>query len=130
MSAILDRAKAHYQAQPRREILVPEWGEPGKPARITWSELTVADQEKIYAVTDEGRSPGGGTVRLRAVMLKACDETGQKLFDGLAEHALRYEVDGNVIGRIANAILYGAGLTDAKGARRGQGDQVNDAKND
>ena len=130
MSDILDRAKAHYQALPRREIMVPEWGDPGKPAKITWSELTVSDQERIYALGDDGRSPSGGSVRLRAVMLKACDEAGQRLFDGMAEHSLRHEVDGNVIGRIANAILYGAGLTNAKGTALGQGAQVDGAKND
>lgn len=127
MSAILERAKAHYQSIPRGRIEIPEWGEAGKPAVITWSKLTVSEQDQIYAHIN-GTSPGGGMVRLRAVMLKAADEDGTLLFDGMAEHALRYHVDGDVIGRIANAILFGAGLVSATGQTVPAGQQVDAAK--
>lgn len=129
MSAILDRAKAHFAAIPRRDIKVPEWGSAERPAVVTWTAMSVRDQERIYAPDSDGRPPSGGLVRLRAVMLKACDETGRPMFDDMDEHALRYEVDGDVIGRIANAILFGAGLVDAAGKTTAAGDQVDAAKN-
>lgn len=126
MSALLERAKAHYQDKPRREITIAEWGEPGKPAVITWTDLTVNDQDRIYA-PEKGASPTGGVIRIRAVLLKACDAEGRKLFDGMAEHDLRYSVDGDIVGRIANAILYG--VVDAKGVTKSAEEQVEDAKN-
>jgi hypothetical protein len=129
MSAILDRAKAHYAAIPRKEIKVPEWGEsPDRPAVITWSALSVRDQERIYAPVD-GKAPAGGLVRLRAVMIKACDDKGVPLFDDMDEHALRYEVEGDIVGRIANAILYDAGIVTAEGTTIAADDQVEEAKN-
>lgn len=128
MSDILDRAKAHYAALPRLDIQIPEWGEPGKPAVITWSALTVRDQERIYAADDSGRPAPGGTVRLRAVIYKACDAAGRPLFDGMDEHSLRHEVDGNIVGRIAEAILFGAGVVDKDGKVQSTADQIDDAK--
>lgn len=130
MSALLERAKAHYSSLPRHEIGIPEWGEtPEKPAIITWSQLTVHDQDRIYAPDSDGRPAKGGTVRMRAVILKACDESGKRLFDGMSEHTLRHEVDGDIIGRIANAILFAAGIADKNGAAKSIDDQIDDAKN-
>lgn len=128
MSGILERAKAHYASLPRLDIKVPEWGEPGNPAVITWSKLTVNDQERIYAPVD-GKAASGGLVRLRAVILKACDATGKPMFDGMDEHDLRYLVDGDIVGRIANAILFSAGVVDKSGGAVGAGEQIDDAKN-
>ena len=130
MSAVLERAKAHYAALPRHELKVPEWGA-GKddPAVITWTELTVRDQERIYAPDAEGRPATGGMIRLRAVMIKACDASGNMLFDGMSEHDLRHAVAGDIVGRIANAILYNAHLVTKAGATRGVDGQVDDAKN-
>lgn len=129
MSDILDRARAHYAALPRRDIKIPEWGEPGKPAVITWSALTVRDQERIYAADDHGRAPTSGTVRLRTMIYKSCDAAGRPLFDGMDEHSLRHEVDGNIVGRIAEAILFGAGILDKDGRAKSTTDQIDDAKN-
>jgi hypothetical protein len=128
MSDILERAKSHYQGKPPHDIKIPEWGTPGNPAVITWTDLTVHDQDRIYA-PENGRTPAGGTIRVRAVILKACDAEGRRLFDGMAEHDLRHAVDGDIVGRIANAILYGAGVIDAAGETKPAEDQVDAAKN-
>lgn len=130
MSALLERAKAHYAALPRHELKIPEWGEgPNKPAVITWTELTVRDQERIYAPDAEGRAANGGMIRLRAVIIKACDSSGKLLFDGMSEHDLRHSVSGDIVGRIANAILYNAHLVTKTGATKPVDKQVDDAKN-
>jgi len=126
MNAILERARAHYEARPRFRIEVPEWGTPGAPAVITWTALTVHEQDKVYE-PENGRTPRGGTIRVRAVLLKACDAAGARLFDDMAEHDLRFGVDGDVVGRIANAILYG--IVDEAGRARSAEEQVDDAKN-
>jgi len=129
MKDILERAKAHYAGLPRRDIKIVEWGTVGKPAVITWTALTVRDQERIYALDDAGRSPIGGTVRMRAVIFKACDVNGKLLFDGMDEHALRHEVDGDIVGRIANAILFDAGVTKKDGETVPIDEQIEASKN-
>ena len=34
MSDILGRARQHFEGQKNRKISVPEWGEPGQPAKF------------------------------------------------------------------------------------------------
>ena len=130
MTTILERAKAHYAGLPRLRLSVPEWGSaPDKPAVITWTPLTVRDQERIYALNEDGSPARAGQIRIRAVILKACDDGEAKLFDDMAEHDLRHNVDGDIVGRIANAILYSAGLVDKTGDGKPVDKQVDDAKN-
>lgn len=109
MSAVLARAKAHLDSQPRGRLEVPEWGANGKPLVVTWSALTVGERQRIYDTVD-GKSPGGGLVMVRTLIRKACDESGKLLFEAMAEHDLLHKVDGAVVGRIGNAILFHAGL--------------------
>lgn len=128
MSDILNRAKAHYAELPRREMLVPEWGDGSGPLKITWAPLTVRDREMIYKPDDRGKSPTGGEVQIRVLIIKACAADGAKLFDAMSEHALRYEVDGDVVGRIANAIQFSDGLVTKTGDPKGLDEQIDDAK--
>ena len=105
MSGILDRAKAHYSGLERSRIEVPEWGEAGKPLVVTFSPLTIAERRKIFRADNKGVQPDGPIACVRAVILKACDDKGKRLFDDLAEHDLIHNVDSAVVGRIAAAIL-------------------------
>jgi len=130
MSTLLERAKAHYAALPPHELKIPEWGEsPDKPALITWAELTVRDQERIYEADSEGRPASGSLIRLRAVILMSRDEAGNKVFDGMSEHDLRHAVSGDIVGRLANAILYKAHLVTKSGKTKPVDEQIDDAKN-
>lgn len=122
MAGILDRAKEHYQHLDRRRIEVPEWGEAGHPAVVTWTALTVAERRKIYRADGAGKAPDGATIMVRAVIEKACDAGGKKLFDAMAEHDLTYSVASDVVGRIANAILFSVADTSAQ-------DQIEAEKN-
>lgn len=128
MGSIIERAKAHYTALPRLEIKVPEWGTPEKPVVVTWKKLTVRDEERIYAPAD-GKPPAVGIIRVRTLIMKAADDHGAPMFSEMDEHALRYEVDSEVVARIANAILFGAGVTDKAGNSRSIDDQIDDGKN-
>lgn len=125
MSLILDRARAHYAAIDRRRLEVPEWGEPGRPLVVTWSALTMADRRRIYRRGEDGSTPDAASTSVRTLIHKACDEAGKPLFDGMAEHALTYEVDAEIVGRIASAILYGIGMA---AADTPLDDRVDDAK--
>lgn len=105
MNAVVARAKAHYQGLERKRILVPEWGEGGKPLVVTATALTVADRRRIYRADGSGREPDPATIVMRAVLLKACDDKGVRLFDEMDEHALLHEIDSMVVARIAKEIL-------------------------
>jgi len=105
MNPVLSRAKAHYQGLERKKILVPEWGEGGKPLLVTATALNVAERRKIYRADAAGREPDSAMVVVRAVLLKACDDKGKLLFDEMDEHALMYEADSMVLARIAKEIL-------------------------
>lgn len=123
VSKILDRAKAHFQGLPRNEIVVPEWGEGDQPLTVTWSALTMAEIRKIGRPNDDGTSATSSTMLVRAVIEKACDASGKRLFDEMEETTLLHSVDGGVVSRIGTAIMYGGGRA------RSAADQVDDAKN-
>lgn len=112
MSGVLERAKAHFEGLERRRIEVPEWGDGKKPLVVTFAALTVGERRRIFKPDDKGRAPDGPTACVRAVILKACDEQGRRLFDEMDEHDLTHKVDSDVIGRIAGAILAGVDTID------------------
>lgn len=112
---VLERARQHYQDIGWRYFPVPEWGSPDNPLVVQFTKLTVNQRRRIYRPLDNGDQPAGATVMLRAVIAKACGPDGKPLFDEMDEHALGNEVDGDVIGAIGNAILYGVGLVDKTG---------------
>ncbi|TPN79963.1 hypothetical protein [Mesorhizobium sp. B1-1-2] len=108
LKAVLDAAAAHYAGQAAKSLDVPEWGIAGKPLKISWMPWTVAERNKVYRRNEDGSTPDGGVIQVRALIVKARGENGSKLFDEMDEHALTHKVDSDVVGRIANAILYGA----------------------
>lgn len=112
--SILDRAKAHLAGQSAETILVPEWGEEGAPLEIHFTPMTVAQRKKIFR-RENGMEPDSATVCVRALLEKACDKAGKKLFaDVQDEHTLTYSVDAKVVARIAGAILNGLPKDDAE----------------
>lgn len=112
MNAILDLAQKHYSGLERQRLEVAEWGEAGHPLVITFTALTVDERRRIFKPDAHGRAPDGPTACVRAVILKACDEQGKRLFDAMDEHTLTHKVDSGVVGRIAGAILIDASPDD------------------
>jgi len=98
--SILDRAKAHFEAQEIKRIEVPEWGEDGNPAIIMSEPFTLADRKSLikFAQDDEME------FLVRLIIMKALDEDGKKIFDLSDKPTLMNKVDPSVILRIANAI--------------------------
>lgn len=105
MNAVLSRAKAHYSSLDARRIEVPEWGEGDKPLVVTFTALTIGERSRIFRADDRGNPPDGPTACVRALILKALDEKGARLFSQMDEKALTYDVDSGVVGRIARAII-------------------------
>lgn len=121
---ILDRAKAHYTSQPASHIDVPEWGEGDTPLRVHFTPLTIGQRRRIFARDEHGQEPHSTLVCVRALIEKATDADGTKLFGEMDEHALTYKVDSLVVGRIASAILYGLPKSGAEAE-----ESIDDAKN-
>lgn len=112
MSDILDRAMAHYSEIQPGKIEVPEWGEGKKALVITFTECTVGERRKIFKPNKTGGEPDPHLAAVRAVMIKACDAEGNRLFGDMDEHKLMNKVSSSVIERIASAILQQLKLDD------------------
>jgi len=102
--AVIDAVKRHYSAHTgaaRRFIDVPEWGEEGKPLRIFWTPLTLAEKSRIFPATRAMSE----TDWAELVVMKSQDEAGQQLFpDPMDSHILKSQADQNVVTRIGLAI--------------------------
>lgn len=123
--SIIEAAKAHRDAVPVREHLVPEWGSPGKPLVVYARSLSVAQRRKCWR-TPSGEVVDGVIAAIRAVLFFAQDKAGNRLFDDMDEKALTHDVDGDVVTRIGGFILgFGPG-----GKVPSAEEQIEDAKND
>lgn len=101
MSAVIDRAKAHFVSiSEPREIIVPEWGENGKPLSVFVTPLTLAEKRKLFKKAQDGDIG----FLVDAVIMKAKDENGEPLFTVNNRVDLTHKCDPGVIERVASAI--------------------------
>lgn len=105
---ILAAAKAHFETIEGGSITIAEWDN----AEIHWTPLTVAERKKIYGSMKGGAQPDGYTVCTRAMILKACDADGARIFSTMDENQIDHGIDPEVVGRIGAAILGAEGDDD------------------
>lgn len=99
---VLERAKAHFDAQGITRIEVPEWpDEKGNPTVMFSQPFTLADRKKLakYAQEDDLE------FIVRMVIMKCEDESGDKVFDLSDKPVLMNKVDPGLISRIAAEIV-------------------------
>lgn len=102
MSAI-ENARAHFAAIGRRFVDVREWGKDGKPLRIWFMPMTLAEKQKIDFVGERE----GKIARLAdALILKAQTEDGKPMFTVDDKHALRNLVDPDVIAEVVLQMIH------------------------
>lgn len=89
---------AHWDALQRQCVEIPEWGEPGQPAKVYFDPLTLAERDKLRAY------PHNEFIA-QAIILKAEDAAGKKLFSIADKHQLLNAAAPSVITRIAERIL-------------------------
>jgi hypothetical protein len=99
VSAVAQRAKAHFVGIGLRSVDVPEWADPSRPLKVWFRPISMAEREKVRTQADD---PADMVVRM--VVLKALDENGERLFSIEDRMVLRTEADGDVISRIYNAM--------------------------
>lgn len=110
--SILDRAKAHFDAQGVRKLEVPEWAdESGNPTLLYSSPVTMNDRKKLREIADGDEFE----FMVRLVILKCQTEDGAKAFDLSDKPTLMQKVDPNIIQRLANQIAAAPSVDDMVG---------------
>jgi len=93
----LDRLTADFDAQGRQSLAVEELG-----GEVYWTPVTVSERSRIVARVNEGNA---SEATVYAVILKAENAEGQKMFSLEDKQTLMRRVRASVIERIAAAIL-------------------------
>jgi hypothetical protein len=95
MNEILDRAVEHQRSKEVNSIRVDEWD-----CDIYFTEMSLAERKKLLKLS----GGDGHEIYALAVILKAMDKEGNKLFDISAKQTFMASVDANVVRRISEAI--------------------------
>lgn len=102
MNAI-ERATSHYKAKKLKQIEVPEWAdENGTPLVIYVEPFTLRDQGRLHQAT---KNSSESEALAELLVLKAMDANGEKLFTIEDKHALRTQVDANIVARVSAQIM-------------------------
>lgn len=104
---LIERISAHYSAPGVQSIEVPEWGEDDKPMVIYWNPITLQEKQRLATVgMDEGM-----VVRLvDALILKALDAEGKKLFTIEDKATLLRKADPEVVARVVVQMMASPGV--------------------
>lgn len=88
----------HYKAHEKQWVDVPEWpDEAGKPLRIYWKLMTVAEAEAF--------SKADASMDLDIFVRFAQDGAGKKMFDPEDRLKMRVSADSNIISRVARLMV-------------------------
>jgi hypothetical protein len=110
MSNVIDRVKEHFEAQEVKKVNVAEWGEEGQPLVIYSKPFTLAEKRNLF----KGAKNDDLGVLVDAIMLKARDKDGNKVFKLDDKHTLLNNADPEVIARVATDILNTTSIEDAE----------------
>jgi hypothetical protein len=109
ISPIARRARAHYVAQGRRSLPIPEWTDEAGAATVVYSTpLTMAERRRINARTmaaarkDDAGNPVIDPTDdiLRTIIDKTVDADGKRIFSPLDLPVLEREVEAEILSRI------------------------------
>jgi len=103
---ILDKAVEHFDGKETIEIEVPEW-----ESVIYSTPFTLAEQKKLYKFAKDDDME----FLVRAIILKAMDGDGEKIFDLSDKQKLMNRVDPKVLSRIAEQMSKSESVEDQLG---------------
>ena len=98
--SILDQAEEQFSSIKRKTIEVPEWD-----TTIYAKPLTLNEKRKLYRNLG-ARNDDISLMMVEAIILKAEDKDGKKLFTIDDRDRLLNKVDSDVVSDIASSILY------------------------
>ena len=99
---IIDRATAHYAAQERLIISVPEWGDETGALMVHVFPMTMAEVNMMQKIASKKASNIEQAANI--IVVKAKDESGKRLFSINDRDKLMQEADYRVVSRIAEKI--------------------------
>jgi len=108
--SIIDRVKEHFESQGVKTINVAEWGEEGQPLVIYSSPFTLAEKRNLF----KGARNDDLGVLVDAIMLKAKDKDGNKIFKLDDKQILLNKADPDVIARVSTEMLNTSTIEDAE----------------
>ena len=98
--SILDHAEEQFSSIQRKQIDVPEWN-----TTIYAKPLTLAEKRKLYRNLG-AKSEDVSSMMVEALIMKAEDKDGKKLFTPDDRYRLMNKVDPDVVSAVATEILY------------------------
>jgi len=98
--SILDQAEEQFSSIKRKKIDVPEW-----ETTIYAKPLTLAEKRKLYRNLG-AKSEDVSSMMVEALIMKAEDKDGKKVFTPDDRDRLMNKVDPDVVSAIATEILY------------------------
>ena len=98
--SILDHAEEQFSSIQRKQIDVPEW-----ITTIYAKPLTLAEKRKLYRNLG-AKSEDVSSMMVEALIMKAEDKDGKKLFTPDDRDRLMNKVDPDVVSAVATEILY------------------------
>jgi hypothetical protein len=107
---VIDRVKAQFEALGIKKIEVAEWGEEGKPLIIYCSPFTLGEKRNLF----KGAKNDDLGVLVDAIVLKAKDSEGNKIFKLDDKLTLLNNADANVIARVSTEMLNGISYEEAE----------------
>ena len=99
--SVIDRVKDHFENQGIKTIEVAEWGEEGKPLVIYSKPFTLAEKRNLF----KGAKNDDLSVLVDAIVLKAIDDQGNKIFKLDDKKTLLNNADPEVIASVATQML-------------------------
>ena len=97
---ILDQAEEQFSSTKRKAIDVPEW-----KTTIYAKPLTLAEKRKLFRNLG-ARNDDVSSMMVEAIIMKAEDKDGKKLFTPDDRDRLMNKVDPDVVSDISSHILY------------------------
>jgi hypothetical protein len=107
---VIDRVKSQFESLGIKKIEVAEWGEEGKPLTIYCSPFTLAEKRNLF----RGAKNDDLGVLVDAIVLKAKDGEGNKIFKLDDKQVLLNNADANVIAKVATEMLSGVSYEEAE----------------
>ena len=99
--SVIDRVKDHFESKGINTIEVAEWGEEGKPLVIYSKPFTLAEKRNLF----KNAKNDDLAVLVDAIVLKALDAEGNKIFKLDDKKTLLNNADPDVIATVATQML-------------------------
>jgi hypothetical protein len=112
MSGAIEQAKAHFSAFGVQRIEVPEWGTPeGGPLVIYYHPINLEQRQRLATIRERD---GYISSLADALIMKARTAEDKPMFTIADKHALRLQVDPDVLAKVITRMMAAPSVEDAE----------------